>query len=125
VSTVLTLLTAVWLLLGPLLALGSVLDLVTFFGDQPTADDHARAQRHALLATLVATGCPAGAWYLAVRWPRPVAARVFGAGAVLGLVGGLLLLFVVSPHEPDSPVRDDGPPVCQEHSGGDSTCPGG
>jgi hypothetical protein len=118
-----TLLTALWLLAGPLLALGSVLDLVTFFGELPSAEDHARAQRHALLATLVATVCPAGAWYLAVRWPRPVAARVFGAGAVLGLVVGLLLFGIVSPHGPDTP--DDGPRYCQEHSGGDATCPGG
>jgi hypothetical protein len=103
-----------------------VLDVVTFLGDLPSADDHARAQRHAILATLVATACPAGACYLAVRWPRPVAARVFGAGAVLGLVGGLLLYAVVSPHAAGAPAApDDGPPVCQEHSGGDSTCPGG
>jgi hypothetical protein len=125
VSTVMALLTAVWLLGGPWLALGSVMDLWTFFGEQPTADDHARAQRHALMATVLATACPAGAWYLALRWRRSVAATVFGTGAVLGLVGGLLLYGLVSPDAPETPVRDDGPRVCQEHSGGDSTCPGG
>jgi hypothetical protein len=124
-STAMAVLTAVWLIGGPWLAIGSVMDLWTFFGEQPTAADHATAQRHAVLATALATCCPAGAWYLAVRWHRSVAATVFGVGAALGLAGGLLLVGLVSPSDRSVPVPEDGPRVCQEHSGGDSTCPGG
>ena len=45
--------------------------------------------------------------------------------AVWLLGGPLLAIGSVSPEVPDVPVRDDGPPVCQEHSGGDNRCPGG
>ena len=113
------------LLLTPLLALQSVTDLWTFLGEQPTAADHERAQRHALLATLVAAGCPAAAWVLGARWQRGAVQVLFGVGAVLGLIGGLLLHGLVSPEQPAAPVREDGPRYCQEHSGGEATCPGG
>ena len=124
VATV-ALLTAAWLLVTPVLALQSLTDLWTFLGDQPTAADHERAQGHALLATLVATGCPTVAWLLGARWQRGAVQVLFVAGAVLGLVGGLLLYGLVSPEGPPAPVRDDGPRYCQEHSGGEATCPGG
>ena len=120
-----TLLTVAWLLGTPFLAIGSLADLWTFSGEQPTPADHDRAQRHALMTTVVATGCPAAAAVLAARRRRGVVQAVFGVGAVLGLVGGLLVHAAVSPEVPDPPARDDGPRVCQEHSGGDSTCPGG
>lgn len=119
------LLTLVWLGATPVVALGSVMDLWTFLGEVPTAADHSRAQQHAVIATVLAAGCPAVAWYLSARWHRRTARVVFGVGAVLGLVGGLVLYGLVSPHTPDVPVRDEGPPVCQERSGGDTDCPGG
>ncbi|WP_299959860.1 hypothetical protein [uncultured Modestobacter sp.] len=119
------LLTVAWLLATPLLAIGSLMELWTFLGEQPTAADHDRAQRQALLATLMAAGCPAVALVVGARWQRGAVQALFGVGAVFGLVGGLLLYGLVSPDSPPTPLRDDGPRYCQEHSGGDATCPGG
>ena len=119
------LLTVAWLLVTPVLAIGSLTELWTFLGEQPTAADHDRAQRRALLATLVAAGCPAAAWVVGARWQRGAVQALFAVGAVSGLVGGLLLYGMVSPESPPAPLRDEGPRICQEHSGGDNRCPGG
>ncbi|MBB3677137.1 hypothetical protein [Modestobacter versicolor] len=125
VTTVLVLLTAGWLLGTPVLALGTALDTWHLYGEPPAPAEYATAQRHAVLTTAVAAGLPGLAWWLAVRSQRSVAPTVYALAAVLGLVGGLVLYGMVSPDAPDAPVRDDGPRVCQEHSGGDATCPGG
>ena len=107
------------------MALGSLTELWSLFGEAPTVADLEQAQRQVLIATVLATGCPALAWLLAVRWRRSTAQAVFGVGALASLLGGVLLYGLVAPERPAPPVRDDGPPVCQERSGGDNDCPGG
>ncbi|MBB3677136.1 hypothetical protein [Modestobacter versicolor] len=89
----------------------------------PPGPDPARAeaQQHARLATLLGAVPPGLGLLLALACRRTLAAVVLGAGAVLGLCLGLWMHGVVTPEAPEPP----GPRVCQEHSGGDTTCPGG
>ena len=106
-------------------ALGPVLDLWSLFGEAPTTAELEQAQRQVLIATGPAVVCPALAWLLALRRRRSTAELVFAVGALLSLLGGVLLYGLVAPERTAPPVRDDGPSICQERSGGDNDCPGG
>ena len=113
------------LVVAPVLVLRALFGSWDLYGGPPTDAETAAAQRDAVLATVLATGCGGAAWLLAVRWGRGLTQVLFGTVAVVGLIGGLLVHGEVSPDLPGTPVRDVGPPVCQERSGGDNDCPGG
>ena len=83
-------LTVVWLGATPQLLLGALLNDWHVLGQVPTAAQDAAARGDALLGAVLAAGCPGLAWLLAQRWQLRTARAVFGVGAVLGLVGGLL-----------------------------------
>lgn len=80
------------------------------------------AQRAAL--TVVAVGAGFGVVAL-LCWRARLAlgAALFGAGAGLVVISGLVMFALVTTDAPESP--EPHVPTCQEHSGGPSTCPGG
>jgi hypothetical protein len=113
------------LMVAPWLLLGALFGSWDLYGQAPTDAESAAAQRHAIAATVVGGGCAGLGWLLAVRWRRRLAQLLFGTIAVVAFLGGLLVHEAVTPDLPGTPVRDRGPTVCQEHSGGDNRCPGG
>ena len=80
------------------------------------------AQDDALRFTTTAVIPLAGAG-LALLGRRRLAAAVLVTGAAIVLVLGLFLHALATPDE--SEPDDNWPPVCQEHSGEDTRCPGG
>ena len=130
VVVVLVVLAGAWLVVGTWLGLrvlgdlyDRAADLAFYIGEAPAWHRDDGAAGHAVQATLAATVLPGLGLLVALAWRRPVAAAVFGAGAVLGLVLGLWAHAVLTPDAPDVPAPE--PRHCQEHSGGDATCPGG
>ncbi|WP_222192930.1 hypothetical protein [Modestobacter italicus] len=99
-------------------------DLTDWWPDgsaEPVADPaRAEAQHHGRLAVLFGTAVPGFGLVVALLLRRRLPAVVFGGGAVLGLCLGLWMQAVVTPDVPELEPRH-----CQEHSGGDATCPGG
>ncbi|HET6394713.1 MAG TPA: hypothetical protein VFG13_17940, partial [Blastococcus sp.] len=78
-----------------------------------------------VVAAVVALGLPFLGLLLTWR-TRKVAAACFGAAlVVVAIPVALLLGRGLGNAGPDGPAPDPGPPVCQEHSGGDTRCPGG
>ncbi|TFV53820.1 hypothetical protein [Blastococcus sp. TF02A-35] len=97
---------------------------ITFFGEQPTEwGGRDEAQGDALRLAWISL-LPTAGLVLALNRRRPVLAALYGAAALLGLVAALVAHDWVTPDQP-SWQQDDRPRVCQEHSGGDTRCPGG
>ena len=117
------LLVAAWLVGTPLLVFSAAIGSAPFLGEQPTAAEEALSRQQLRGAGALAVGAPFVACLLAARYRQQVAARVFGLLAAVGLVGAVVLSAVGGPAE-QAPAPD-GPPVCQEHSGGGNECPGG
>ena len=92
-----------------------------FFGETPTPSQQHRATVDFRAAAVVALACSAVG--VAVAWRRRSrAVRVLcGATGVLALVGAVLVFS--APTEEPTPAPS--PVHCQEHSGGDTVCPGG
>ena len=121
-----TLLGLGWCVVVPLLTLQALLETASFFGEQPDAADRA-AQHHdlALAAGLSAAVVVAGLT-LSVQARSNAAATLFALLVVPTLVIGLLWLGTTpAPVRtgPVAPATHQAP--CQEHSGGDTRCPGG
>ena len=80
------------------------------------------AQRAAL--TVVAVGAGFGiVALLCWRGRRAVGAALFGAGAGLAVISGLVMFALVTKDAPEGP--EPRVPTCQEHSDESWTCPGG
>jgi hypothetical protein len=104
-------------------ALGS---LLTFFGELPTDAERADARRLLVLAAVVAVAIPVVGLVLALRIRRRGSATAFGCALAVGVVAGLVLIAGTAPRVPRSAVPTPRPGgACQEHSGGDTRCPGG
>ncbi len=72
-----------------------------------------------LVTCIAAIGAVLGLW-----WRRREAVVVFAAGAGVALVLGLTGYALAAKDKPSRPTWEDAPRYCQEHSGGDATCPG-
>ena len=113
-----------WVLVPPLLVFGGAIGSAPFFGEQPTAAERAQTTTLYLVAVALALALPLLG--LALTWrTRRVAAACFGAALIVAAVPAGLLLGQEFRGAGGGPAPDSGPPVCQEHSGGDNRCPGG
>ncbi|MFW3171825.1 hypothetical protein [Geodermatophilus sp. CPCC 206100] len=124
-TALLVLLWLAWLLVPPLLLFGAAITAAPFFGETPTAAERAEAQTLTLVALLLVIGVPLLGLVLTWR-SRRAAAWAFA----VALLGALALGAAALPsgwwRSGDVPVQTDGGrPACQEHSGGDTRCPGG
>ena len=82
--------------------------------------------RSGVLATTLRACCLAGIGVvLGLWWRRRLVLAVSAVGVAAALVVGLGSYWLAAEDRPDRPEGDDGPRVCQEHSGGDTRCPGG
>ncbi|MGY1857446.1 hypothetical protein [Modestobacter sp. SYSU DS0290] len=129
-GVLLGLLALAWVVVPTVLVLGIAWDAVSWAGSLPFAGNttwHEQAVAHerAVWATVVGAGVPLVGVVLGLVWRRGALVAVSGIAAAAGLAGGFTLLRLVSPSEAPAPVPDNRPPVCQEHSGGDTRCPGG
>ena len=126
----LSLLAVLWLLGAPAQAWGWLTEVLSqplpgfLPGDTgtPTWAGRVDAQRHARTVLLLGL-LPAAGLLLALRWRRAVVAVLFGGAAVVSVLVGAWMVAAVTPDAPDVP--DPAPRYCQEHSGGEATCPGG
>jgi hypothetical protein len=92
----------------------------------PTDAERAAARQKFVTAAVLAMAVPLAGVVLSVRGRRSGSTTAFAVAGAVGLVlAGLVVLGTAEP-EPRSaiPVRDPGG-ACQEHSGGDTRCPGG
>lgn len=103
----------------PWLALAGVSESVILFGSAPA--DWEKGSEWLLAAFWVGVGGSVAGLVLAV-WVR----RGGFAGFFTTFLVAVLLVWLGSrPSTPGPAFEPAGPSVCQEHSGGDSTCPGG
>ena len=94
-----------------------------FLGEQPTAADRSQSAALYLVAAVLTLGLPFVGLLLTWR-TRRVAAACFGVALAVVAIPAALLLGRGDAGL-DGPVPDQRPSVCQEHSGGDTRCPGG
>jgi hypothetical protein len=69
---------------------------------------------------IAAVGVVLGLW-----WRRRPVLAVSGAAVVVALVVGLTTYALAAEDQPERSEWEDRPRACQEHSGGDTRCPGG
>ena len=119
VTTVLVTLAVAWVVVPGALLLGSLLESLTFFGDQPTAAQEAHSHDLVIAGGIAAVALSAcgivASWVLG----RSVLAFGFLLALAASLVG--LQLGADPPVDPDP----SGPNHCVERSGGGNDCPGG
>jgi hypothetical protein len=120
------LLSLAWVLVPLGLVVSAMGSLLSFFGELPTEAEQADARRLFVLAGVAAAAIPVVGLIVSLRAHRQGSATAFGSAAALGLLAAAVLVVGTARPEPRSaiPVRDPGG-ACQEHSGGDTRCPGG
>ncbi|WP_116450948.1 hypothetical protein [Blastococcus litoris] len=123
-SAALVLIWLAWLLVPPLVVFGGAIGAAPLFGEQPTAAERSQASTLYLVASALALGLPLLGVLLTWR-TRKVAAACFAAAMIVVAVPVAVLLAEEFRGGFNGPAPDSGPPVCQEHSGGDTRCPGG
>ncbi|TFV82912.1 hypothetical protein [Blastococcus sp. CT_GayMR16] len=122
----LVLLWVAWVLVPAGLAAGALGSLLTFFGEGPTEAERADARRLFVLAAIAGVAIPVAGLIVSLRARRQGSATAFGFAAALAFIGAVLVLIGTSPRQPGSAVPSHAPGgACQEHSGGDTRCPGG
>jgi hypothetical protein len=119
----LPLIAVAWLLVPPTLVYGSLITSAPFFGETPSAADQAEATALLRAAAATAVGLPLAGLLLSRSLRRRGAAWMFGIAMTVSMLAALL----VFADDLESVQREPQPRVrtCQEHSGGDATCPGG
>jgi hypothetical protein len=122
VTALLALLWVAWVLVPIGLVLASIGTVLTFLGDLPTPAERAQADRLLVAAVVVAVAVPLLGVLVSVCSDRRASAAAFGVALALGLVAAVPVAEDLAP-EPAAPQQSGG--GCQEHSGGDTRCPGG
>jgi hypothetical protein len=112
-----------WVIATAWLVLAAFGASLTFFGELPTPEEQAATRRLLLAAAVVGTVVPLAGLLLAGSLRSRAGLWTFG---VLLVLGGLLAGLVgLSLYRDRAPAPTPRPTVCQEHSGGDTRCPGG
>jgi hypothetical protein len=122
----LVLLWAAWVLVPLGLVVSAMGSLLAFFGELPTEAEKAQATRLLVLAAVAAVAIPVVGLIVSLRAGRQGSAAAFVVAGGLSFVAAAVLVVGTARSEPRSaiPVHDPGG-ACQEHSGGDTRCPGG
>jgi hypothetical protein len=121
-------LTLLWIIAVPALLFSGVMSSFHLYADPPP-DDRAGGG-YFLAAAVVIVLLPLTVGVLALRARRPVLGWVYLAITVVMLVPAAGLGYTAAqsfgwePNRPDPPAPP-GSGACQEHSGGDTRCPGG
>ncbi|MCZ2821319.1 hypothetical protein O2V63_13320 [Modestobacter sp. VKM Ac-2977] len=123
-SATLLLILVAWVVVPPLLAFGGAIGAAPFLGEQPTTAERAQATGLFVVAAVLALGLPLLGVMLTWR-TRKAAAACFGAAMIVVAILIAPLLAQEFRGDVGGAQVDSGPPVCQEHSGGDNRCPGG
>jgi hypothetical protein len=125
-TAAIVLLWAAWILVPLGLAGAAVASLLTFFGERPTPAEEAHAGRLLLAAALTAIVLPLLGILVSAWTDRRASAVAFSLALALGLLASVPLFQAAGPDRVPSaiPVHSGGG-ACQEHSGGDTRCPGG
>lgn len=116
------LLTAVWVLVSPVLIVTGFFKTVSFWS--APNPEHAAGVNLMTAGAICFVAAPFLAAIITARTRRPKAPVIFGVGAFLGL---FLVVFVLGGSQPKGPPAREPLPsgYCVEHSGGDNKCPGG
>ncbi|MFC3688198.1 hypothetical protein [Aquipuribacter hungaricus] len=112
----------VWFVGTPLLVLHHLGQSLTFFGEQLSPQEVAAARVTLVWAAVCSAGAPVAGLALAGLARSSRALRLYGVAVVLGCMPGLFWAALVD-HRTPTPVERV--TTCQEHSGGDTRCPGG
>ncbi len=122
----LVLLGLAWLVLPAWFVFGAAITSASFFGDSPSASDQAEAGRLLVRAGITAVVLPALGLAVASWLGRTGARAVFGVALAIGAVAAVVLIGAAPQVAGEVPApAPTSSPRCQEHSGGDTTCPGG
>lgn len=125
ITAVLVLLWVAWVLVPLGLAVTAFLSVLTFFGEQPTAAEKDHAARLLVAAVLTAVAIPVLGILLSARTDRRKSAVAFCIALSLGLLSSVPVFVAIESDREPSAVPSHSGGGCQEHSGGDTRCPGG
>jgi hypothetical protein len=114
-----------WVLVPLLLAGAAVASLVTFLGEPPTSAEEASGDRFLVAAATTAVCLPLAGILLSAWRDRRVSAAAFSVALGVGLLASVPVFQVVVPDRAPSAIPSHSGGGCQEHSGGDTRCPGG
>lgn len=110
----------------PLLTLQALLDTASLLGEQTDVADHAAQHHDVGVAVAVSAAVVVVGLVLAVQARSDAAATAFAVLVLPTLVLALLWVGTTPAPTPGAPVRSEARQgACQEHSGGDTRCPGG
>ncbi len=112
----------VWLAGTPLLFVLAVAQSLTFLGEQVSPEQQRATTVGLIWAAVFCAGAPIVGFVVAGLARSRRALRLYGVAIVIGLLPGLYWTAQVDARNPPPVERVS---TCQEHSGGDTRCPGG
>ncbi len=124
-TALLVLLWVAWVLVPLGLAVAAVASLPTFFGELPTPAQHASADRLLVAAVLTALAVPVLGLLVSAWTDRRTSTVAFCVALALGLLAAVPVVQAVAADRAPSAIPGTSGGGCQEHSGGDTRCPGG
>jgi hypothetical protein len=125
IIAVLVLIWVAWVLVPLLFAGAAVASLVTFLGEPATPAEEASADRLFVAAAVTAVCLPLAGILLSALRDRRGSAAAFSVALGVGLLASVPVFQVVLPDRAPSAIPSHSGGGCQEHSGGDTRCPGG
>jgi len=115
-----------WVLVPAVLVVQALGTLLTFFGELPTAAEEAEARRLLVIAAVVGVAIPVVGLIMSLRARRQRSAAAFAVAGTIAFFAFVVVVVGTAPEEPRSAIPSRDPAgACQEHSGGDTRCPGG
>jgi hypothetical protein len=115
-----------WVLLTPAVLLWSELRTWTLYREPVPPEVERQSFLWAMAGVVLAVGLPLLGLCLTAGTGRRVSAAAFAVALVAGLGAAVPVLELHREHLPGRSVLvDPGGRACQEHSGGDTRCPGG
>jgi hypothetical protein len=124
-TALLVLIWAAWVLVPLLLAGAAVASLLTFFGEVPAPAEEASADRFLVAAAVTGICLPLAGVVLSAWRDRRASAAAFSVALGIGLLASVPVFQLAVPDRAPSAIPSHSGGGCQEHSGGDTRCPGG